>query len=42
MQATRMGYIGIIRYILGLYNMGIGGKENGNYYVTMGYILGLS
>ena len=30
MEATIMGYIGIFRYILGLYRGN--GKENGNYY----------
>ena len=30
MKTTTMGYIGIIRYILGLY--WDNGKENGNYY----------
>ena len=31
MEATIMVYIGIIRYILGLY--GNNGKENGSYYI---------
>ena len=34
-----MGYMGIMRYILGLYRDN--GKENGNYYIIIGYILGL-
>ena len=38
METTTMGYIGIIGYILGLY--GDNGKENGNYYIIIGYILG--
>ena len=38
MQATRMGYIGIIRYILGLYRDN--GKENGDYYIHNGVYIG--
>ena len=35
-----MGFIGIIWGFIGIYRDN--GKENGNYYSTIGYILGLS
>ena len=39
METTTMGFIGIIGDILGLYRDY--GKENGNYIIISGYILGL-
>ena len=39
METTIMGYIGIIGYMLGLYRDN--GKENGNCYNIIGYILGV-